>query len=360
MSKHLKLFKTTNERNAYKYTYDNTPAVSYTEQDKIVEFVEKLSRETIAGDIAYMKDGKVAFASVEEWNDNLGTPIGVVVIPSSHDDEGYSTIISLHNMSCQNPEDGTLTGNYVSDDNYMTWGNNNTFVPGLMSTNKVPIVDPYTGTSTGTSDWGDFASDMWQDPNIQSESGQYPLPCGDNVAAWPGAWIEESKEPAIASPYNQDGTKNLNYAMPGTIMEEQNGKENSSKILQVTTNGLTGVVNANSYNTGNYPANTVCVRYRTEGTESGDWYLPTIYELGYLSARFMKINESLKKLGADKAVQIGDYITANTYGYWIWSSCQRDYKVNAWAFYSNFQRCGSDVKYDYFNGFRVRAFSKIK
>ena len=47
------------------------------------------------GDIAYYNDGSIGVVASDEWDASLGTPVGVVVIPSGFAPDGLARIVSL-------------------------------------------------------------------------------------------------------------------------------------------------------------------------------------------------------------------------------------------------------------------------
>ena len=57
-----------------------------------------------------------------------------------------------------------------------------------------------------------------------------------------------------------------------------------------------------------FPAVCCCWRFHTAGTSQGDWYLPTVAELGYLCSRQLLINESLSLVTAYQ-IWDGNYIS---------------------------------------------------
>ena len=63
----------------------------------------------------------------------------------------------------------------------------------------------------------------------------------------------------------------------------------------------------NSHAAGHCPTVCSCRRYHTKGTQAGDWYLPTIGELGIMWARMKEINDSLDLIGEDYAIKVGSY-----------------------------------------------------
>lgn len=325
------------------------------------------------GDIVYVANGEKKWVNADEWNDSLGTPIGVVVVPKSHCKNGENGImISLANMSLETPEQGTLS----NDDNeagYIHWGNPNADLA-MPNYNQVPIVDPEDGTSTGLDGRGYMQTDIrgkvyyyenedFEEVDNEDEATcmyEYDFSNGYCVAKgymrdsvddeWNLDWdASEGGITVVASPYLADGSKNPNFQVEGTAFENINGMENQQVIMGACTQGVDGVI-ANEYGVGHYPAARACSRFYTEGTNSGDWYLPSLGELAYLWARITKIAHSISVLG-NKAVM---FKYCPQYAL-LWSSTE-----SSWSYVRCFDtgRGGADSGGKGYNSgeLRVRAF----
>lgn len=319
---------------------------------------------TKAGDICYVKGGKKFFCTLEEWNDNLGTPIGVVVVPSSHNEDGSSTIMSLCNMSCKTPETGTLAV-YDGDDSSdfgMCWGDSSKSVPGITQSTLQPVVDPITGTSAGIISGGNclFVSDQWFDTSMQQIVSEI---MGSNVPTV--ASIDDKAcylsadgigaSGYFPSPYLADGSKNTTYNVTGTTLEAVDGKADTACIMNVATKYTTGEISYDDHSEGSYPAATACNRFHTKGTDAGNWYLPSVAEIGYIVARFVDINNTLKSLS--NAIELGNIVTYGQYGVFNWSSTEFN-QGSVWNCLSDYLLCTVYSKFNNYGG-RVRAFTQV-
>ena len=215
------------------------------------------------------------------------TPIGIVVVPTSHDvyGDGSCAIVSLMEMSCNTPDEGksgrpeTYWGNYSTD----------TLLPNRLS---VPIGDTLDGIPTGRYSWGYFPTDA--DNNTQ---------CAHDA----NAYYPASADPdvRIPSPYLTDGSRNPGYYQTtaplstNNVLADFSGVENTI-ILQNSATAQSDWKTAdtiiNESGSGYAPAACCCWRYHTEGTQQGDWYLPAAGEVGYLWSRSNKIEQSIYNL----------------------------------------------------------------
>lgn len=58
-------------------------------------------------------------------------------------------------------------------------------------------------------------------------------------------------------------------------------------------------VSNKGYNQYVHPAAQCCYRFHTEGTNQGDWYLPSAGELGYAIARKHSIDNVIRKINKE-------------------------------------------------------------
>ena len=277
--------------------------------DKYIHFKEhkvelpiKDISESIAADICvvenntlnkYIVDGNSY--SVDLFPLEQYTPIGVVVVPASHTDDGTARIISLASMDYNNPEVGSTDGHVG-----ITWGGYNSDISTLPNLTQQPYISTdYTNISgeqqllgwTGTGYY--LASDYYNSyPNPYDEGTYYR------------AGTTSSGSYAIPSPYLTGGAKNEIYhdtSNTGNILADMDGKGNTEKILAVDNGGSTDwqtatTITNTSYTETIHPTVQCCWRYHTVGTNQGDWYLPSAGELGYLAARWKAIDNSIDKL----------------------------------------------------------------
>lgn len=123
------------------------------------------------------------------------TPIGVVVIPSSHNVYGDHScgIVSLHNLSCLTPDVGT------SDLEFMFWGGGgiDTIIPNYDTVNQIGSNGELSDTVECVSMWGRIPTDK-NDLILSS----------DGIT---GYWkVDENS--LLPSPYLSDGSRNFLYS----------------------------------------------------------------------------------------------------------------------------------------------------
>lgn len=338
----------------------NKPAVSYCEQEDEVHYHPIPSPKDIVGSVAYYDGSSVKFALKDDYTSTMGTPIGVVVIPQSHMEDGKCRVMSLANMSYKTPETGTLVATSNADAQTaganLTWGVYNNDIAELTNYNKVVTVDGAT-----TADYAYLPSDWWVGKSevVIPDDGTYTAnPVSNSVdveTAWHGIddWDELTDSNMCPSPYLSDGSKNPLYFTAGQALCDMNGKSNTNILVNLSaiktqTSGAFENVQAN------YPAAMACRMYHTSGTNQGDWYLPAMGELGYLYARAKKINETLTSLGSS-AVGYGVPTDWDKLGSWLWSSseCSGGYSrgLDYYGYVNSYSKYGINDNY------RVRAFA---
>lgn len=207
------------------------------------------------------------------------TPIGVVVIPASHNvyDDGSCGVMSLKGMNYDTPSTG---GNERS----MYWGEN-TDISALPNLNQVPIGNTSNGIPTSSTSYAYLPSDRFR---------------GTQCAHDTDAFYYSSYY--IPSPYLTDGSRNPGYyqttspSSTSNYLSDFDGKGNTEKIIAER-----GTKDYSSWTPGkttqsDYPVVSCCDMFYTEGTQQGDWYLPAMGELGYIMPTFNKINSAISQI----------------------------------------------------------------
>ncbi len=233
-------------------------------------------------------------------------PIGVVVVPGSHDvyGDGSCGVMSLKAMSCDTPSEGGTS------EQFMNWGVQDTNISGLRDLYQVPTGNTLNGIPTGSTYDGYLPSNKFSDTQCAHDTDAY---------------YNYDSPHCTPSPYLTDGSRNPGYyqttspSSSNNALADFNGKGNTQKIITQR-----GIKDYNSWIPGkateaDYPAASCCDMFYTEGTSQGDWYLPACGELGYIIPPLNKINDAINKMrtayGSSTGVKLGIY---NRY----WSSTE--------------------------------------
>ena len=258
--------------------------------------------------------------------DTIFTPIGVIVIPASHMDDGHARMMATRWMSCDDPENGSLT--YKT----MVWGTD-TDLTGLTNFTQVPVIaryddddqgevtaltDPQAIYTANTYAFLPSINPSWtgetnpEDPGTRwSQSSTFWKDSGETVF--------DSYNFYAPSPYAADGTPNPLYRATsysgGSInnaLSYFDGRHQTDVILAER-----GEKDYESWKPTNnvpadFPAVSVCGIYYTVGTNQGDWYLPSQAEMGYIVARVNDINNAMTKVNGMQELPSS----------WAWSSSE--------------------------------------
>ena len=267
----------------------------------------------VAGDIVVW-DGQQKLVVSQEgfFQSDKYTPIGVVVIPASHMDDGHARMMSTRWMSCNDPENGSLTYNT------MVWGTA-TDLSGLTNYTHVPVIARYDDEDQGGITALTDPQAIYTTNPYAFLPSNYPNWTGETNPEDPGTrwrnsgtyWRQnESGETVVdannfyvPSPYAADGSPNPLYRATSysggsinNVLSYFDGRHQTDVILEAR-----GTKDYESwkptYNTpADFPAASVCDMYHTVGTSQGDWYLPSCAELGYVVARLNDINNAIAKV----------------------------------------------------------------
>ena len=311
----------------------------------------KPKEESIAADICLVENNTLEKYIVETNNYDINiftpeqyTPIGVVVVPASHTDDGTARVMSLAAMDYNNPDNGNTNGHIN-----ICWGGHEYNVPELPNLMQVPYIANRIDTITAeTQTLLGFYGTIYECRMCSDYYTEYQNPY-DTKSYYGGYSVGDY---AIPSPYLEDGSKNPIYhdtSNTGNILADMNGKDNTDKILAVdnsdSTDWKTGVTISNSgYTETIHPAAQCCWRYHTVGTNQGDWYLPSAGELGYLAARWKAINTSIAKIrdfGVFPALVL--YPTRNEF--WYSSTERSDIFATTLRFNTSYSLANYSLKY---------------
>lgn len=217
-------------------------------------------------------------------------PVGVVVIPSSHNvyGNGAAGVVCLTPMSTLTPSTGASEGNDIEE---MCWGDvvNVEELPEMNVFNHLGNTTEIKNSIQGVSESASLAID-YSVGGIQNPLDTHTIYLQPNEYHAPSPYDSNSGENPLYSQTNSPGSV-LN------ALSDFHGYFNTKEILKKR-----GDKNYESWKPtktvgSDYPAASCCDMYKTEGTKQGDWYLPGAGEIGYLMARKKTIDASLVKLG---------------------------------------------------------------
>ena len=281
------------------------PNVSYVgETDKVYY---NPHRDIQAGEIIYLNGSKLYATKLSNWNSSLGTAQGVVVVPASHTTDDTVRIISLVPMNCNTPEAGG------SAEEGIYWGGYGVDLTGLTNYDLVPTTSNNDSTTIGTHSYSRL-------PSNNTNGNFTGATCVTDIETK----YYNPSQPMCPSPYLRDNTQNPAYIgnTNGRIATSDfDGRRNTDIICASATgqsDWQTASVITNSDSSGYYPAACCCRRYGTSGLPSGNWYLPSCGELGYINPRFKQIQDSLQGIidGGQVAVLLwaaGNYWSSTEY-----------------------------------------------
>lgn len=278
-------------------------------------------------------------------------PVGVVVIPTSHDvyGTGECGVMALMSASLDTPDTGQTSNASI------TWGTYGTNYPELTNFDKVVRMGT---TNNNISDNIDGLSSYGYLPLMQSGmSSKFECP-HDTKAKYYN--LTSSSYGYIPSPYLNDGSRNPDYYTtdsPSSIynaMSDFAGKSNTEFLCSKATSQpdwKTDGTISNSYNAGYHAAACCCWRFHTPGTNQGDWYLPACGELGYVTPRYDMINDTISALQTHFGKTLCPLDT-NSY----WSSSEYGASLARSVYFNN----GSVGTSSRHNSYYVRPFMRIK
>lgn len=246
-------------------------------------------------------------AGLSNYPSNSYTPIGIVVIPASHDvyGDGSCGVMSLKAMNCDTPSEGGTS------EQSMYWGVGGPNISELPDLDRVPVGNTSNGIPTGNNSRGYLPSDKFSSTQCAHDTDAY--------------YYSSTSSPYIPSPYLTDGSRNPGYYQTSSPSSSNNaladfdGIENTKKII-----AQRGAKDYNSWTPdretqADYSAASCCDMFHTEGTSQGDWYLPACGELGYIMPPFDKINDAIDKMRTAYDSSVGVELNTN---YFYWSSTE--------------------------------------
>lgn len=278
-------------------------------------------------------------------------PIGVVVIPKSHDvyGDGSSGVIGLKLLNLLTPDEGGTdrtgisfggNGSHSSDSDLV-------YVPVYKDVNEQDEVKMYNDSGST------YAYLPVQDLPTKDI---YKVCKDDDKCGYTSS--SDATKLLIPSPYNPDGSRNEKYysleQSEYNIFGYFDGKEKTEKFLELATTQPNWKTDATIlFNTDehSYPICCASWRYHTTGTKQGDWYCPSSGETGYLCVRKFYIGYTLEAIKHFFDMDIN---------LWIASACTVDQVTSSTNFDIGFAtgRCNAQ-KNDSTNSINV-PFTKMK
>lgn len=303
--------------------------------------------ETTAGDILlWDKKGLrklfVSSDSLSSYPSDSYTPIGIVVIPASHDvyGDGSCGVMSLKEMNYDSPDSGSTS----YQDIY--WGGYGDDIS-LPNLNQIPTGNTSNGIPTGQNYYAYLPSDKFS---------------GTQCAHDTDVSYNNTSYIPIPSPYLTDGSRNPGYyqttspSSSNNALADFDGIGNSQVLWDLATlqsDWKTASSITNNSDSGYYPAACCCWRYHTEGTSQGDWYLPACGELGYIMPPFNKINDAIGKMRTVYGSSVGVELNTNS----AYNSSTEYSKYGSRGVNTNYGRIDHDFNKD--SSSNVRAFLKV-
>ena len=288
--------------------------ISVVESERIACNFKVKEDDFVAGDIVLWDGEKKVVADPNGFSlpESGYTPIGVVVIPASHMNDGQARMMSTRWMSCDDPENGTLIRKG------MVWGTA-TDLTGLTKFTQVPVIARYDDDSAGGKVELTVPQEIYTGNPYALLPSDFLSYTGetnpeDKGTKWrssgtfwtqneTGGTVVNVKNFYAPSPYASDDTPNPLYRATeysgGSIsnpLSYFDGRHQTDVILEAR-----GAKDYDTWKPGietleDYPAVSVCDMYHTVGTSQGEWYLPSQAEMGYIVARLNRINTAMTKV----------------------------------------------------------------
>ena len=309
------------------------------------------SSEADTGDVCLYskKENRLLIVSADDINKcpaNKYSPVGVVVIPGSHNvyGDGSCGVMSLKEMDYNTPDTGSISYKY------MFWGQNNVDISNMTNYNKVC----YVGSNGSVNKDVQGVTNAAYLPSDKFTTVQNPYD-KDTYFYYNNSYYY------APSPYNEDDTRNAAYYQTSSpsssknAMSDFDGIGNTTKLINLATaqsDWKSASTIINNYYSGYSPAACCCWRYHTDGTEQGNWYLPAMGELGYIMPKLKKINQAINTLISAYGSGVGVQVDG-VGSYWSSSECTSLYAHCVYTDYGNVNY--RDKSYDR----HVRAFLRV-
>lgn len=275
--------------------------------------------DSVAGDYCFYDKtaDKVIIVDQTKWSadkypSDKCTPIGVVVVPGTHNvyGDGSCGVMSLKEMNCDTPSTGSTSNQK------MQWGGDPFSTSSLTDYNVVCHIGNNgkpQNTIQGTTRSAYLPSESFSRIQCPHDTDTY--------------YYYNDSDYYIPSPYLTNGDRNPLYyqttspSSANNAMSDFDGIRNTEKII-----AQRGTKDYSSWkptydSSYDYPAASCCDMFYTEGTSQGDWYLPACGELGYIMPPLDKISQAITNMRTTYGSSVGvEFSTNSDY----WSSTQYD------------------------------------
>ena len=261
------------------------------------------------GDVAYWDGSKVKTVPLSDWNTSLGTPVGVVVIPTGFAPDGKARIVSLKAVDS--------SGNASTSHQDMVWGPWNTNTS-LTDYDDIPILDSNQELSSSGGNYG----------YLPLDDASFAFQSKVDTSAY---YFYSNHGDYIPSPYS-NGELNHDYCVElsdNNRLSDFNGLSNTEVLVGLGSN---------------YVAANAAYIY-TDGASNTQWYLPSAGELGFLVARINAINNTISTLGEV-------VVTFDS----MWSSTENSNRYASYIFMGNGLVTGGSKDAKYY----VRPFATLE
>ena len=304
-------------------------------KEKLSDYVV-LESKWEAGDVVlYSKKTGNRFAvkadNLDKFHSKLYSPIGIVVIPQSHDvyGDGSAGVMSLKWMDCDNPDNGSVEAKTMYFGYYNSSGD-----PDL-SSNFTSLGNNYNRCyyyHYGACN-GDIKSTTqgYTYQNIYFPSNKFE---GQEYVKDPRLKYSIVKSSSNSSnywgisPYADNDKKNADFN--GYAGRYFNGNEYQKiwlSLIDDTTTWKTDKTILNSSDKERHYPSIMCAwRYNTDGTRQGDWFVPSSSELLYILPKYNEIEYALRKINIyfDGAALNGLNYAIGTSNYSFYSTSSRN------------------------------------
>ena len=330
------------------YVEEEDKVYIYTENTEPIDISECVASDILLYDINNNKNIIIKPEYISEYSNlSLYTPIGVVTVPASHNiyGDGSCAVMSLKPMSNVTPNVG---GN---SNTLMVWGSSFDAYPTTLYSDVV-ITDNEISNNLSVNN---SSSSYYMPNDISNSSIKYVM--NDYLTYNNSCTIGTN---TTMSQYNSDGTINTLFfdktLTTLNALSDVNGRYNCDKMLEYR--GDKDYSSWKPSGKSDIPCVSTCDMFYTDGTSQGDWYLPALGELTYISAKLNEINNTLALIketyGSNYAVEL----KLSGERYYYYSSSTQHSNGHHWVYILNSGAISGSLSGS--SLFSARAFLRVK